>query len=126
MSDKTATIHQLKRAVAKFTAERNWQEHHTERNLAASIAIEAAELLEHWQWDNFISKDDREEIREELADIIIYCLSFSRATKIDIARAVADKLKRNAKKYPVAVFNKNRNKKSDYLRIKKQFRRKKK
>lgn len=126
MNDKTATIHQLKTAVAKFVAERGWQKNQTARNLAASIAIEAAELLEHWQWDDLPAKDDWPEIKEELADTIIYCLSFANAVKIDIARAVADKLKHNAKKYPVAVFKKNKGGNKDYYRIKKRFRRKKK
>lgn len=126
MNDKTTTIGELREKVAKFVAARGWQKNQTARNLAASIAIEAAELLEHWQWDDVPDKDDWQEIKEELADTIIYCLSFANAAKIDIARAVADKLRHNAKKYPVTIFNKNRNKAADYHRIKKRFRRKKK
>ena len=109
MQDKTTTLQQLKDLEQKFIAERGWGKHHTSKNVAASIAIEAAELLEHFQWDEY-GKNDKKEIEQELADVILYCLSFALTNKIDIAQAVQDKIAHNAKKYPVKLFNSQRKK----------------
>ena len=125
MNDKITTIQELKDLGEKFKKDRNWNKHHTPRNLAASIVIEAAELLEHYQWGKFSQiLNTREDIAKELADIILYCLSFAVESKIDIATAVKEKIAHNSKKYPVRMFNKGRDDPKDYQRIKKQYRRK--
>lgn len=104
MLDKTTTVQELKDLVGAFVEERNWNQFHSPKNLSMSIAIEAAELMELFQWSEPItlleeSQEDR--LREELADVVIYCLSLANAAGIDLAAAVRDKVAVNADKYPV-------------------------
>ena len=88
----------VKREVVKFTEDRNWDQFHTPENLAKSISIEAAELLECFQW----SPDyDKEAATEELADIMNYCILMADKMGIDIEDAIMDKIRKNAEKYPV-------------------------
>lgn len=98
--------------------------HHSPKNLAVSIAIEAAELMEHYQWDEYTVEDEekQEKVKSELADVILYCLYFANATGIDIADAVTAKLKVNAQKYPAETFNEDADDPADYERIKRQYR----
>lgn len=107
-SDKDTTIESLKRKVVKFRDERDWKKFHLPKNLAISIAIEVAELLENFQWktDEEIEEllkeeNSKKKVRREIADIIMFCLSLSEVTGIDIAESVLDKLRENEKKYPV-------------------------
>lgn len=97
---------ELARRVLDFRDERDWRQFHSPRNLAASITIEAAELLELFQWssDATIESDvesHRTDLERELADVVIYCLLLAHETGIDLDKAVASKLDENAKKYPV-------------------------
>lgn len=92
-------------------AEREWEQFHDPKNLSASIAIEAAELMEHFQWlrsDQLdaVAKDaaKMKEVREEVADIFAYLLSFATRMEIDLSSALADKMQKNAAKYPVGRF----------------------
>lgn len=124
MNDKTVTIQKLKDLVEIFRTERNWGKHHSSKNLAVSIAIEASELMEHFQWDDY-KEENVEEIESELADIIIYCLYFAVSNKIDIAKAVVKKLGKISKKYPVKTFNHKKDDPKDYWQIKKNYRKKK-
>jgi NTP pyrophosphatase (non-canonical NTP hydrolase) len=108
--DAKTTIGELRRAVHQFTSERDWDAYHTPKNLAMSIAIETAELMEHFQWltieesKMLIHNDSaRAEIADELADILIYALSFSNSTGIDISDAISRKLDRNQTRFPVDV-----------------------
>lgn len=110
MDDQT-TIADLRQAVYKFVEDRNWAKYHTPKNLSMSIAIEAAEMLEHFQWrtaeESWELLDDSEayaEIVDELADVLIYCLSFANQTNIDISSAVQAKLDRNEGRYPVGYM----------------------
>jgi dCTP diphosphatase len=109
MSDSETTITQLKSLVQEFVQDREWTKYHTLKNLAGSISIEAAELMEIFQWakDSEISSilmDNRSEIEAELADILIYCMSFSNASGIDIAESIRKKIKENERKYPVEKY----------------------
>lgn len=89
---------ELKSEILKFRNERNWKQFHTPENLAKSISIEAAELLEHFQW----GKDyDVSEVSEELADVLIYCFYMANALNLDVEEIMLDKLGKNAEKYPV-------------------------
>lgn len=106
--DAEVTIGELRRAVHEFTDERDWYRYHTPKNLAMSIAIETAELMEHFQWltveesKALIQNDDaRAEIADELADILIYAFSFSNSAGIDISDAILRKLDRNQTRFPV-------------------------
>lgn len=123
MNDKTATIQKLKDLVEKFRKERSWGKHHSSKNLAVSIAIEAAELMEHFQWDDY-KEENEAELESELADIVIYCLYFAVSNKIDITKAIEKKIDNISKKYPVKVFNHKKDDPIDYWRIKKNYRNK--
>ncbi|MCK5599096.1 nucleotide pyrophosphohydrolase [bacterium] len=107
-SDKDTTIQDLKQLVEKFRDERDWKQFHNPKDLAEAISIESGELLEHFLWKSQKDSetllkvvDNKKEIASELADIIIYCLSFSNVTDLDISRAIEKKLKQNSNKYPI-------------------------
>jgi NTP pyrophosphatase (non-canonical NTP hydrolase) len=106
--DSTTTVGELRRAVHDFVDARNWHRHHTPKNLAMSIAIESAELMEHFQWldveaSKALTEDDaaRAEIADELADVLIYALSFANSAGIDVSNAIFRKLDRNQTRFPV-------------------------
>ena len=104
MSDKSTTIQQLKDSVEQFKLDRDWGQYHTPQDLAVSISIEAAELLEVFQWglrETELGQDKLERIKEELADVMIYCLSLANAIDADVAEIISDKIMVNAEKYPV-------------------------
>ena len=85
--------------LIKFQSERDWKQFHTPENLAKSISIEAAELLEHFQWN----KDyDKQEVVDELADVLTYCLFMADALDVDVKEIILNKLEKTAKKYPVS------------------------
>ncbi|MBE6140126.1 MAG: nucleotide pyrophosphohydrolase [Firmicutes bacterium] len=84
--------------LMEFQKERDWKKFHTPENLAKSISIEAAELLEHFQWGK---EYDSEGVAEELADVLIYCIYMADAMDFDIEEIISDKIKKNTVKYPV-------------------------
>jgi NTP pyrophosphatase (non-canonical NTP hydrolase) len=85
-------------ALRKFVNERDWEKFHTPSNLAKSISIESAELLELFQW----SEDaDVDRVREELADVLTYCLLMVDKLNLDPTSIVLEKLEKTAQKYPV-------------------------
>jgi NTP pyrophosphatase (non-canonical NTP hydrolase) len=107
-SDQQVTVGALRAAVHEFVAERDWYQYHSPKNLAMSIAIEAAEIMEHFQWlttaEAAARLDDpgqRAEIADELADVLIYCLSFANSSGIDLSQAVLQKLARNQVRFPI-------------------------
>ncbi len=83
--------------IIRFRDERNWRQYHTPANLAKSISIEAAELLENFQWDD---NYDHENMCDELADIMIYSIMAADAIGVDIETIIRNKIKKNAIKYP--------------------------
>ena len=110
-SDATTTVADLKRLVVRFAEERDWGRFHTPKNLAASVAIEAAELLERFQWstpeESFAAKDDPEALNavaEEIADVASYLLNLCDKLGVDFASAFAAKMRKNAEKYPAERF----------------------
>jgi NTP pyrophosphatase (non-canonical NTP hydrolase) len=121
--DTETTLQELKDLIDKFSKERDWDRHHTPKNLALSISIEAAELMEHFQWDEY-QQDDKDAMAAELSDILAYVFNFANVMDIDIATAFRDKLKKIEKKYPVEIFNKDNLSKDEFFRIKKEYRRK--
>ena len=89
---------ELKQELINFQKERDWKKFHTPDNLAKSISIEAAELLEHFQWQ----KDyDIDEVSEELADVLIYCIYMADSLDLDIKEIILNKMEKNAIKYPI-------------------------
>ena len=84
--------------IIKFTTDRNWDQFHTPENLAKSISIEAGELLECFQWS---PEYDKEAAKEELADVMNYCIQLADKMGISIEDAIMEKIEKNAKKYPI-------------------------
>jgi len=89
--------------ILKFRDERNWKQFHSPKDLAISISIEAAELLEIFQWSgaDLACKEKTAKIREELADVVNYCVLMADACDLDLDEIVREKVGRNAEKYPV-------------------------
>lgn len=88
----------IKKELLMFQKERDWKKFHTPENLAKSISIEAAELLEHFQWQN---EYDENEVADELADVLIYCLYMADAMDFDVKEIILNKMGKNALKYSV-------------------------
>lgn len=110
-TDAQTTVADLRQAVATFVDARDWQPFHSPKNLSMSIAIEAAELMERFQWltteeaqTAMEDDDERAAVAAELADIIIYCLSLSNALDLDVSSAVLGKLQINEYRYPADEF----------------------
>lgn len=102
---------ETKDKVIKFTHDRDWDQFHSPENLAKSISIEAAELLECFQWNNDFKKD---EVVDELADIVNYCILLSDKLDVDLEEIVLNKLKKNEAKYPV---DKSKGKSDKYTKL---------
>lgn len=105
MADRETTLQELKTRMAAFVRERDWEQFHTPKNLSMSIAIEAAELMEHFQWLTAEQSRNLEakalgEVGEELADIVIYALSLSNFLGLDLSDTVQRKMDKNERKYP--------------------------
>jgi len=105
VSDTETTLQQLKEKMAAFVREREWEQFHTPKNLSMSIAIEAAELMEHFQWltveaSKSLPAEALADIGEELADIVIYSLSLSNVLGLDLSQTVLAKMEKNIRKYP--------------------------
>jgi len=108
--DGEVTVDFLKQRIAKFVKDRDWDSYHHPKELAISISIEAAELLEIFQW---IEKRPKEEIKEnkelmaaikdELADIINYCIGLANQLEIDLSESVLSKIEKNESRYPVPM-----------------------
>tara|TARA_B100001094_G_C17387039_1_gene419497 strand:+ start:63 stop:410 length:348 start_codon:yes stop_codon:yes gene_type:complete len=107
MSDKQTTIQEIRSLIDSFADERDWQQFHSPKNLSMSISIEAAELMELFQW---LSLEDAKKVMEsgktrdnaidEIADVLIYAFAFCIRNNIDISDAISQKMKKNIKKYP--------------------------
>ena len=104
-------LKKLTEEVMEFSEERDWDQFHSPVNLAKSIAIEAGELLECYQWND---DADLQAVKEELADILNYCLQMAAKLGLDPAEIIREKMKVNAEKYPVEK-SKGRSDKYDRL-----------
>ena len=101
----TLTIPDLTRAILEFRDQRDWQQFHSPKNLAISLTLEAAEILEHFQWtstDAEITPKQVLELEKEIGDVLIYLLLLAAELKVDPVAAAAKKLSENEEKYPVA------------------------
>ena len=85
--------------LIKFRDDRNWKQFHTPENIAKSIVLESAELLENFQWKN--DSADIDNIKDELADIMTYCLYMCETYGLDMKTIINEKIIKNEKKYPV-------------------------
>jgi dCTP diphosphatase len=109
--DRDTTVWQLRQEMADFVDERDWQQFHDPKNLAMSIAIEAAELMEHFQWRTTAqaqeitgTSEEMADIADELADVLSFALSFANRCRIDITGSLRRKMAANRRKYPVEKF----------------------
>ena len=91
--------------VLKFRDDRNWKQFHNPKDLAISISLEASELLEVFQWsaDDLVCTEKTDKIKEELADVLNYCILMADACGLDIDEIIQAKVKRNSEKYPVEL-----------------------
>jgi NTP pyrophosphatase (non-canonical NTP hydrolase) len=103
----TTTLAEMQAWLDQFAMERDWEKFHTPKNLAMSIAIEAAEIMELVQWTHgsepIENSANNSPIAEEIADVLAYLLRLASVLKIDPAQALALKIKKNAVKYPAPV-----------------------
>jgi len=107
-TDENTTLQEIKDLLVKFRDERDWKKFHDAKNIAEAIVIESGELLELMLWKDKESVEEliendasfKESVREELADVINYCISFANTCGIDIYQSVSEKIEKNRKKYP--------------------------
>ena len=92
-------LEEVKQRIDKFNKDRDWDQFHTPANLAKSISIEANELLECFQWSD--TNYDIEAVKEELADVMNYCIQMSMVLGVDIIDIINSKMDKTEKKYPV-------------------------
>jgi NTP pyrophosphatase (non-canonical NTP hydrolase) len=111
MPDSTTTVAELKQWVNDFVDRRDWHQFHAPKNLAMSLAIEAAELMEHFQWisvedSRAAAHDPKElaEVGEELADVLCYALAMANELGLDLATVIRQKLAKNEQKYPADEY----------------------
>jgi len=97
--------------LLKFQEQRDWKKFHTPENLAKSISIESAELLEHFQWGK---EYDSSEVADELSDVLIYCIYMADAMDFDIDEIILNKMAKNAVKYPVEKSKGNSKKYTEF------------
>jgi NTP pyrophosphatase (non-canonical NTP hydrolase) len=97
-------IDRLNKEILSFREERDWKKFHTPENLAKSISIEAGELLEHFQWGDQV---DYSELKDELADVLIYSFLLADAINVNIEEIMLDKLNRNRDRFPISAVKGN-------------------
>jgi NTP pyrophosphatase (non-canonical NTP hydrolase) len=107
MNDEQTTVRELRETVEQFVRERNWQQFHTPKNISMALAVEAAELLEHFQWltmeESWEIVQDPDKllgVREELADVVCYALAMANRLELDLSTAIEKKMEKNRLKYP--------------------------
>ena len=110
-NDQSTTIADLKQIVAQFVGERDWQQFHSPKNISMALAIEAAELMEHFQWISMQESrqvpQDLEKLNavaEEVSDVLCYLLAMSNELGIDLSDSLTRKMAKNRQKYPADVF----------------------
>ena len=111
MTDSETTVAELRRTVEQFVDQRDWHQFHTPKNLAMSLSIETAELMEHFQWLTAEQSravagqpDKLSAVAEELADVFCYVLAMANELGLDLATALRDKMLKNDQKYPAPEY----------------------
>jgi NTP pyrophosphatase (non-canonical NTP hydrolase) len=102
------SLESLRLALRQFVAERDWDQFHSPKNLAMALSVEASELLEHFQWmpeaeSNRLGPEKLNQVREEMADVLIYLVRIADKLGVDLLEASSKKLVVNAKKYPAEM-----------------------
>jgi NTP pyrophosphatase (non-canonical NTP hydrolase) len=111
MNDSQTTLSDLRQLVWEFVERRDWHQFHAPKNLAMSLAIEAAELMEHFQWltleqSRAVAQEPAKlaAVGEELADVLCYALAMANELGLDVSTAIRDKMRKNERKYPAEEF----------------------
>ena len=109
---------ELRDALRRFAAERDWDQFHSPKNLASALVVEAGELLERFQWlseeqSRALSAKDKEKVAEEMADVFVYLIRLADKLDLDLLEVARDKIARNAQKYPVEKSRGNAKKYTD-------------
>jgi NTP pyrophosphatase (non-canonical NTP hydrolase) len=103
---RLASIEEIRGALRRFASDRDWDQFHSPKNLAIALSVEAAELLEHFQWtpeadSAVLVPEQHSKVREEIADVLLYLIRLADKLDIDLLAAATDKIQLNAAKYPV-------------------------
>lgn len=111
MTDRETPLAVLRQWIQEFVDARDWHQFHTPKNLSMALAVEAAELLEHFQWlapdasrAVAYEPDKLAKVAEELADVVCYALALANELSLDVTTAVRDKMAKNAEKYPADEY----------------------
>lgn len=111
MNDDTTTVGTLRQIVQDFVAERQWHQFHTPKNVSMALAIEAAELMEHFQWISgeasrkIVDQPEKlSAVGQELADVLCYAMAMANELGIDITTALSEKMAHNREKYPADQY----------------------
>jgi len=106
--DPKISLDELSARIAHFCHDRDWEQYHNPKNLSMALAVEAAELMEIFQWltiaesmKDSLSPAQKQAVEEEIADILIYTIRLTQVLDIDMLKAVAEKINKNNAKYPV-------------------------
>jgi len=104
--NRLASIEEIRGALRRFASDRDWDQFHSPKNLAIALSVEAAELLEHFQWtpeadSAVLVPEQHTKVREEIADVLLYLIRLADKLDIDLLAAATDKIQLNAAKYPV-------------------------
>lgn len=109
LNDQTTNILHLRNVIAEFVEERDWRQFHSPKNLSMALAIEAGELMEHFQWittedSRQLDEDQKREVGEELADVLCYAFAIANELQLDVASTMLQKMQKNRDKYPANEF----------------------
>lgn len=111
-TDKITDLTSLRDALRTFCKERDWHQYHTPKNLVMALLVEAAELVEHFQWASAaesanLTEEKRAAVADEIADVLVYLTELADVLGVDMIEAARQKIVKNAKKYPVPTKLKN-------------------
>ena len=111
LPDDQTTVQSLRDMVRKFVDERDWRQFHAPKNISMAMAIEAAELMEHFQWIDVdqsrveaLDEQKLADVGEELADVICYALAIANELGLDVSQTMRKKMAKNVEKYPASRF----------------------
>ncbi len=112
-------MQELVKRLRLFAEARDWEQFHSPKNLAMALAVEVAEIVEHFQWlteeeSRGLGEDKRAELADEIGDVMIYLVNLSDKLGVDPLRAAAEKLEKNEKKYPVGLVKGKSQKYTEY------------
>jgi NTP pyrophosphatase (non-canonical NTP hydrolase) len=113
------SLEELRNALRGFAAARDWDQFHSPKNLAIALSVEAAELLQHFQWtpeaeSTTLNRDQQAQVREEVADVFLYLVRLADKLGIDLMSAAADKIELNSAKYPIEKVRGSSKKYTEY------------